>query len=275
MARYLFKILNIRKIPFYLACIFVFFSSYVEAKVIIQSSTSVKNSGLYDYLIPIFKKEKNISVYVVAVGTGAALNNAKNCDGDIVIVHAKNKEIEFVTSNFGKKRYNLMYNDFVIIGPNDDPANIAGSKSAKEAFKKIAKSKSTFLSRGDNSGTHNKEMVIWKKSQINPLIFSGKWYKETGAGQSTTLSMSVAMQAYALTDRASFISFKNKNNIKILVSDFKSLKNQYGIIEINEKNCPSSNHKEAKIFLNWILSEKGQRTISNFKLNEEQLFYTD
>ena len=137
------------------------------------------------------------------------------------------------------------------------------------------KSKSTFLSRGDNSGTHNKEMVIWKKSQINPLIFSGKWYKETGAGQSTTLSMSVAMQAYALTDRASFISFKNKNNIKILVSDFKSLKNQYGIIEINEKNCPSSNHKEAKIFLNWILSEKGQRTISNFKLNEEQLFYTD
>jgi len=275
MARYLFKILKIRKIPFYLACIFVFFSSYVEAKVIIQSSTSVKNSGLYDYLIPIFKKEKNISVYVVAVGTGAALNNAKNCDGDIVIVHAKNKEIEFVTSNFGKKRYNLMYNDFVITGPNDDPANIAGSKSAKEAFKKIAKSKSTFLSRGDNSGTHNKEMVIWKKSQINPLIFSGKWYKETGAGQSTTLSMSVAMQAYALTDRASFISFKNKNNIKILVSDFKSLKNQYGIIEINEKNCPSSNHKEAKIFLNWILSEKGQRTISNFKLNEEQLFYTD
>ena len=264
-----------RKIPFHLACIFVFFSSYVEAKVIIQSSTSVKNSGLYDYLIPIFKKEKNISVYVVAVGTGAALNNAKNCDGDIVIVHAKNKEIEFVTSNFGKKRYNLMYNDFVITGPNDDPANIAGSKSAKEAFKKIAKSKSTFLSRGDNSGTHNKEMVIWKKSQINPLIFSGKWYKETGAGQSTTLSMSVAMQAYALTDRASFISFKNKNNIKILVSDFKSLKNQYGIIEINEKNCPSSNHKEAKIFLNWILSEKGQRTISNFKLNEEQLFYTD
>ena len=272
MAKFLFKI---RQILVYLAFIFVSFSSFAESKVIIQSSTSVKNSGLYDYLLPIFKKEKNIPVYVVAVGTGAALNNAKNCDGDLVIVHATEKEIEFVRSKFGKKRYNLMYNDFVIIGPNDDPANISVSKSAKEAFIKIAERKSSFLSRGDNSGTHNKEMLIWKKSQINPLPFSGKWYKETGAGQSTTLSMSVAMQAYALTDRASFISFKNKNNIKILFSDFKSLKNQYGIIEINEMNCPSLDHKDAKVFLNWILSEKGQKIISNFKVNGKQLFFVD
>ena len=264
-----------RQFPVHFIYIFIIISSFAEAKVIIQSSTSVKNSGLYDYLLPIFKKETGISIYVVAVGTGAALNNAKNCDGDVVIVHAKNKEIEFVNSKYGKKRYNLMYNDFVITGPNDDPANISGSKTAKEAFIKIAESKSDFLSRGDNSGTHNKEMLIWKKSKINPLLFSGKWYKETGAGQSTTLSMSVAMQAYALTDRASFISFKNKNNIKILVSDFKNLKNQYGIIEMNESNCPSLNHKDARIFLNWILSEKGKKTISKFKVNGEQLFFTD
>ena len=267
----------LKKIKF---IIFLFyFFSYLELhaknKIIIQSSTSVKNSGLYNYIIPIFKEKKNIDVYIVAVGTGAALNNAKNCDGDLVIVHAKEKEINFINSGYGLKRYNLMYNNFIIVGPIDDPANISNSISPQNALKKIAKSKHNFISRGDNSGTHIKEMKLWKEAEIDPLKFSGQWYKETGSGQSTTLSMSQALNAYVLTDKASFISLKNKNNLKILFSKSKNLKNQYGILEINKKHCPNLNHEGANTFLRWILSDEGQKSISSFKIDGEQLFFTE
>ena len=262
---------------YFILLLFYFFSFlelYAKNKIIIQSSTSVKNSGLYDHILPVFKEIKDINVYIVAVGTGAALNNAKNCDGDLVIVHAKEKEKEFVNSGYGFKRHDLMYNNFIIVGPKDDPAKISTNVSPKDALKKIANGKYTFLSRGDNSGTHTKEMKLWEEAGVDPLMFSGQWYKETGSGQFTTLSMSLSLNAYVLTDRASFISFKNKKNLKILVSDFENLKNQYGIIEINKNHCPSLNHKDANIFLSWILSDEGQEVISSFKVNGEQLFFT-
>jgi tungstate transport system substrate-binding protein len=244
-----------------------------DKSIIVQSTTSTKNSGLYDYLLPKFKADTGITVHIVAVGTGQAIKNARNCDGDVLLVHAKPSELKFVASGYGIKRFDLMYNDFVIVGPPSDPAKIAGSKDAGAALKKIAAAKALFASRGDDSGTHKKEKALWKAAGINPKAASGKWYRETGSGMGATLNAGVGMGAYVMTDRATWIAFKNKGDFKIAVQGDKVLFNQYGVILINKAKCPSVKAGLGQEFIDWLLSAKGQKTIAAYKKKGQQLFF--
>ena len=256
-----------------LIIIFIFPSWIWGKDVLLQSTTSTKNSGFYSYILPIFKNQTGINVKVVAVGTGQAIRNAENCDADILIVHAKRDEEAFVENGNGIKRHNLMYNDFVILGPSEDPAEISDSKSAEEALNSIFKFGYSFISRGDNSGTHKKEKNLWENAQIEISAYSGKWYKETGSGMGTTLNITAELNAYTLSDRATWITFKNKKDLKILYEGDKNLFNQYGAILVNPKKCPYTNEEESKIFLNWLLSKNGQETIQKYKVSGIQLFY--
>ena len=187
---------------------------YVSASdIVIQSTTSTRDSGLYEYLLPKYPGYNKLNIKVVAVGTGQAIMNAKNCDGDLLIVHDKNRELEFMEKGYGIQRDSLMFNDFVIVGPSQDPAKIRNSINPVKAFQSIAKSNSKFISRSDSSGTHSAESSIWKKSKINPVPYSGKWYFESGQGMGPSLNIAVAKNAYIFTDRSSWLKFKNKRNI--------------------------------------------------------------
>ena len=243
-----------------------------DASIIVQSTTSTANSGLYDYMLPIFEKKTGIKVNVVAVGTGQAIKNAQNCDGDVLLVHAKSAEEKFVADGFGLKRSDVMYNDFIIVGPPSDPAKIKGDKSAGDALKKIAGAKANFASRGDNSGTHKAEIKLWKAAGVDIKDSSGQWYRETGSGMGATLNTAVGMGAYALTDRGTWISFKNKGDFEILVEGDKSLFNQYGIMLVNPEKCPNVKAKAGQSFIDWVLSADGQNTIRSFQLDGKQLF---
>src|SRR6056297_3297211 len=201
-----------------------------DQSIIVQPPTSTANSGLYDYLLPIFTDETGIQVNVVAVGTGQAIKNARNCDGDVLLVHAKPAEEKFIADGFGVSRADLMYNDFVIVGPPSDPAGVAGMEDAEAALKMIAETKALFASRGDDSGTHKKETRLWKAAGVDPTSASGKWYRETGSGMGATLNAGVGMGAYVLTDRATWLAFKNKGDFKIAVEGDEDLFNQYGVI---------------------------------------------
>lgn len=248
-------------------------SAAAEKSIIVQSTTSTQNSGLYDHILPIFEKKTGIKVHVVAVGTGQAIKNAIRGDGDVLLVHAKPAEEKFVADGYGVARYDVMYNDFIIVGPPSDPAKIAGMKDATAALKKIAEAKALFASRGDNSGTHKKEKALWKAAGIDPTKDSGKWYRETGSGMGATLNAAVGMGAYVLTDRGTWISYKNKGEYKIAVEGDDALFNQYGVIMVNPKKHPKVKVKEAQTFIDWILSPEGQDAIRSYKLNGEQLFY--
>jgi len=241
--------------------------------IVVQSTTSTQNSGLYEYLLPIFQKKTGIEVRVVAVGTGQAIKNAMNCDGDVLLVHAKKAELKFVASGFGVKRYDLMYNDFVIVGPANDPAGVAGTKDAVAALKKISAAKATFLSRGDDSGTNKKELALWKRAGIDVKTASGTWYRETGSGMGATLNSAVGMEAYTLTDRATWIAFKNRGDLKITVEGDKDLFNQYGIMLVNKDKCPAVKTKMGKVFMDYLLSPEGQKVIAAYKLKGQQLFF--
>lgn len=241
--------------------------------IVVQSTTSTQNSGLFDHLLPVFQKETGIEVRVVAVGTGQALKNAQNCDGDVVLVHAKAAEEKFVADGYGVKRTDVMYNDFVVVGPSADPAGLAGGKEAVKAFKMIADKKALFASRGDDSGTHKKELQLWKAAEVDVKAASGKWYRETGSGMGATLNLGVGMGAYVLADRASWIAFGNKGNFKIAVEGDPTLFNQYGVIAVNPAKCPNVKAGLAQKFEAWILSPKGQATIAAFKKNGDTLFF--
>ncbi len=241
--------------------------------IIVQSTTSTQNSGLYDYMLPIYEKKTGNKVNVVAVGTGQAIKNARNCDGDVLLVHAKPAEEKFVADGYGVKRSDLMYNDFIIVGPPADPAKVGGMKDGPKALSMIAKSEAIFASRGDNSGTHKKEKHLWKAAGIDPVKASGKWYRETGSGMGATLNAGVGMGAYVMTDRATWISFKNKGDYKIQVEGDKQLFNQYGVILVNPKKCPKVKVKEGQAFIDWLLSKDGQETIASYKLKGLQLFF--
>jgi tungstate transport system substrate-binding protein len=241
--------------------------------IIVQSTTSTANSGLYDYLLPKFRQETGISAHVVAVGTGQAIKNARNCDGDVLLVHAKSAEEKFVTEGFGIERFDVMYNDFIIVGPANDPAKIQSVKTVEESLKRIAESGSIFLSRGDNSGTHKKELALWESSGIDPVPDSGRWYRETGSGMGATLNVAVGMNAYVMTDRATWISFGNRQDFKILYQGDKKLFNQYGIIMVNPERCGTVNAGAAQVFIDWILSVKGQQIIASYVLQGKQLFF--
>ncbi len=244
-----------------------------DRSIILQSTTSTANSGLYDYILPMFTGKTKIKVHVVAVGTGQAIKNAKNGDGDVLLVHAKPAEEKFVAEGYGVKRFDVMYNDFIIVGPPSDPAKIAGMKNAEVALKKIAAAKSIFASRGDNSGTHKKELSLWKGTGSDPAAASGTWYRETGSGMGATLNAAVGMGAYSLTDRGTWISFKNKGDFRIVVEGDKTLFNQYGVILVNPKKHRNVKADEGQAFIDWILSDEGQSAIASYKLGGQQLFF--
>lgn len=246
-----------------------------DKSIILQSTTSTANSGLYDYLLPMFTKESGVTVNVVAVGTGQAIKNSKNGDGDVMLVHAKPAEEKFVADGFGVKRLDVMYNDFIIVGPPADPAKVSGMTDANAALKKIAEAKAKFASRGDNSGTHKKEKRLWKAAEIDPATGSGKWYRETGSGMGATLNAAVGMGAYAMTDRGTWISFKNKGDFKIVVEGDKNLFNQYGVILVNPAKHANVKAEDGQAFIDWITSAKGQEAIDSYKLGGEQLFFSN
>lgn len=241
--------------------------------IIVQSTTSTANSGLYDYLLPLFTAESGITVNVVAVGTGQAITNASNCDGDLLLVHAKPAEEKFVADGLGTSRTDLMYNDFILVGPAADPAGIAGITDATAALTKLAGSGAIFASRGDDSGTDKKEKQLWAEASIDPMLASGDWYRETGSGMGATLNAAIGMGAYALTDRATWISFENKQDFDIMVEGDTDLFNQYGVIPVNPAVCPSVNAAGAQAFADWLLSAEGQTAIAAYKIDGQQLFF--
>ena len=244
-----------------------------DKSIILQSTTSTANSGLYDALLPQFEAKTGIKVNVVAVGTGQAIKNAQNGDGDVLLVHAKVSEEKFVAEGYGVERFDVMYNDFIIVGPPSDPAHVAGSKDATAAMKAIADSQSLFASRGDNSGTHKKEVALWKQAGVDAKAGSGAWYRETGSGMGATLNAAVGMGAYALTDRGTWISFKNKGDYQIAVEGDNNLFNQYGVILVNPAKHANVKQAEGQAFIDWILSDEGQNAIAAYQLNGQQLFF--
>ncbi len=244
-----------------------------NAYILLQSTTSTKNSGLYEYLLPIFKADSGIEVRVVAVGTGQAIRNARNGDADVLIVHAKSREEEFVRDGFGLTRHELMYNDFVIVGPSEDPARIQSTDKVIDALSLIAKTQSVFVSRGDDSGTHIKELSLWSHTGINVQDYSGHWYREAGAGMGVTLNIAVAMNGYTLTDRSTWVSFGNKQNHKILFQGDPPLNNQYSVIAVNPDKHPHVKIALANKFVDWLLSERGQVAIADYRVEGQQLFF--
>jgi len=241
--------------------------------IIVQSTTSTQNSGLYDVLLPQFTAKTGIDVRVVAVGTGQAIKNAQNCDGDVLLVHAKSAEEKFVSEGYGVARTDLMYNDFIIVGPAADPAGIAGARDAAGALATIRAADAPFASRGDNSGTHQAEMALWKAAEIDPTTDSGGWYRETGSGMGATLNVAVGMGAYALTDRATWIAFGNKGDYRIAVEGDAAMFNQYGVILVSPERCPNVKAKDGQTFIDWILSGEGQAAIAAYQRDGRQLFF--
>ncbi|MEL6197115.1 MAG: substrate-binding domain-containing protein [Pseudomonadota bacterium] len=241
--------------------------------VLIQSTTSTQNAGLYDAILPGFTEATGIEVRVVAVGTGQAIKNARNCDGDVLLVHAKAAEEAFVEAGYGLNRFDVMYNDFVIVGPGADPAGVAGKTDAAAALAAIAEAGAPFASRGDDSGTHKKERALWDAAGVDAAAASGGWYRETGSGMGATLNIAAGMGAYALTDRATWLAFGNKANLAVLVEGDARLFNQYGVIAVNPARCPSVNATGAAAFVDWILSPAGQAAIAAHHRAGTQLFF--
>ena len=244
-----------------------------DESILVQSTTSTANSGLYDYLLPMFEEESGIQVNVVAVGTGQAIQNARNCDGDVLLVHAQEQEEQFVEDGMGLERSDLMYNDYIVVGPPSDPAGVAGMQDAEAAFTQIAEAEAAFASRGDESGTHSKELQLWEAAGVDVSGASGGWYRETGSGMGATLNTAVGMDAYALADRATWISFENKGSFEILVEGDEELFNQYGVILVSPEACPSVNADAGQAFIDWLLSEEGQSAIAEYQVSGQQLFF--
>ncbi len=239
----------------------------------LQSTTSTENSGLLRFILPKFTDKTGIAVRVVAVGTGQALKNARNGDGDVLLVHAKAAEEKFVKEGWGVERFDVMSNDFVIVGPKEDPAGLGNAKSVAEALKLIADKKAQFLSRGDDSGTHKAERRLWTAADIDPTPASGAWYREAGSGMGATINTAIGMRAYLLTDRATWISYQNKAEHKVVFEGKPQLFNQYGIIQVNPARHPRVNAKGAAQLIDWILSKAGQDAIAAFKVDDQQMFY--
>lgn len=241
--------------------------------IVVQSTTSTENSGLFKHILPLFEARTGIDVRVVAVGTGQALKNAERGDGDVVLVHDRAAEQKFVADGFGVKRHDVMYNDYVIVGPKGDPAGIAGAKDAGEAFKKIAAARAPFASRGDDSGTHKAELALWSAAGVDVKKASGDWYRATGSGMGPTLNTAAGMGAYALTDRGTWISFKNRGSLELLVEGDERLFNSYGVILVNPARHPTVKANEGQAFIDWLTGPEGQEAIRSFKINGQQLFF--
>jgi tungstate transport system substrate-binding protein len=244
-----------------------------EKFIVVASTTSTEDSGLFKYLLPLFKAKAGIDVRVVAQGTGQALATARKGDADVVFVHDKVAEQKFVDEGFGVDRREVMYNDFIIVGPKTDPAKLSGNKDVIESLKKIAASQSPFASRGDKSGTHAAELRYWKQADIDPQTGKGSWYRETGSGMGPTLNTASAMSAYAFTDRGTWLSFKNRGDLGVVVEGDTKLFNQYGIMLVNPAKHAHIKKELGQAFINWITSPEGQSAIANYKIEGQQLFF--
>ena len=243
-----------------------------EKSIVVSSTTSTEQSGLFSFILPIFKMKSGIDVKVVAVGTGQALDIGRRGDADVVFVHDKPAEEKFISEGFSTQRNEVMYNDFVLIGPKSDPAKIAGGKDIQAAFKKIASFQAPFISRGDKSGTHAAELRYWKDTGITPTS-STSWYKETGSGMGPALNTASGMNGYILADRATWLTFKNRGDLTILVQGDPKLFNQYGVMLVNPAKFPNVKKTEGQVFIDWILSKNGQDVIASYQIGGEQLFF--
>lgn len=244
-----------------------------ENFIVVQSTTSTEQSGLFDHILPKFEEKTGIEVRVVAVGTGQAIKNAQNGDGDVLFVHSKPDEERFVAEGYGVKRFDVMYNDFVLVGPEDDPAGVAGGRDAAEALRKIAAAQAPFVSRGDDSGTHKAELKLWQEAGVDPRGASGTWYRETGSGMGPTLNTAAAMNAYTLADRGTWLSFQNRGELEVLVEGDRRLFNQYGVILVNPEKHPHVKAELGQKFVDWLISPEGQAAIASYKINGQQLFF--
>ena len=241
--------------------------------ITVSSTTSTENSGLFKHILPIFREKTGIDVRVIAQGTGQALDMGRRGDCDVVFVHNRNAELEMVAQGWFVNRRDVMYNDFVIVGPKADPAKVAGMKDAVAALTRIHDAGAPFASRGDRSGTHSAELRLWKAAQIDPTRGKGQWYRETGSGMGATLNTASGMDAYALTDRGTWLSFKNRGNLTIVVEGDKRLFNQYGVMLVNPGKHASVKKDLGMQFVDWVVSPEGQRAIATHKINGEQLFF--
>jgi len=244
-----------------------------ENFITVASTTSTENSGLFGELLPMFQEETGIEVRVVAVGTGQAIKLAENGDADVLFVHHKASEEQFVADGFGVARHEVMYNDYVIVGPASDPAGINGSKDVADAFQKVAAAEAPFASRGDDSGTHKAELALWEEAGIDVAGASGTWYRETGSGMGPTLNTAAGMDAYALTDRGTWLSFDNRQDLEIAVEGDPRLFNQYGIILVNPEKHPHVKADLGQTFIDWVISDQGQEAIGAFQINGQQAFF--
>jgi tungstate transport system substrate-binding protein len=240
---------------------------------VVASTTSAQDSGLFEYLLPIFKEKTGITVKVLAQGTGQALDTARRGDADVVFVHAKSAEEKFLAEGEGVKRFPVMYNDFVLIGPKDDPAGIKGVKDVAKAFQIIKEKQACFVSRGDRSGTHIAELNLWKTANIDIEKDNGPWYKSIDQGMGAALNFTNASNCYVLSDRGTWIHFKNRGDLQILVEGDKRLFNQYGVILVNPAKHPDVKKELGQQLIDWLVSPDGQKTIANYKIDGEQLFY--
>ncbi|MBI4275904.1 MAG: extracellular solute-binding protein [Rhizobiales bacterium] len=246
-----------------------------DKSIVVSSTTSTQDSGLFGHILPLFKTKTGIDVKVVSQGTGQALETGRRGDADVVFVHARAQEEKFVAEGFGVKRYPVMYNDFVLIGPKSDPAGIKGSKDIVAALKAVKTKAAPFISRGDKSGTHAAELNLWKTAGIGIATEKGPWYKEIGQGMGAALNTASAANAYVLADRGTWISFKNRGDLLIAVEGDKKLFNQYGIILVNPAKHPSVKKDFGQQFVDWLVSPDGQGAINAYKINGEQLFFAN
>jgi tungstate transport system substrate-binding protein len=244
-----------------------------DKSIVVASTTSTQDSGLFEYLLPLYRQKTGVTVKVVAQGTGQALDTGRRGDADVVFVHAKSAELKFLSEGHGVKRYPVMYNDFVLIGPNSDPAGIKGLKDVAKAFAAIKDKQASFISRGDRSGTHIAELQLWKDSGIDIEKDKGQWYKSIGQGMGAALNTAGASNAYVLSDRGTWIHFQNKGNLQILVEGDKRMFNQYGVMLVSPEKHPNVKKDLGQQFIDYLISPEGQNDIANYKINGEQLFY--
>jgi tungstate transport system substrate-binding protein len=248
-------------------------SALAQRFITVASTTSTEQSGLFGHLLPIFEQKTGIGVRVVAVGTGQALDLGRRGDADVVFVHARAAEEEFSSRGYGVRRYPVMYNDFVVIGPKADPAGISGSADTLDAFRKIASEEAAFVSRGDRSGTHVAELALWEAAGIDIENEKGPWYRATGQGMGPALNTASALNAYILADRGTWLAFSNRGELAILVEGDRRLMNQYGVILVNPERHPHVKRAEGQAFIDWLVSPEGQAAIAAFRIGGEQLFF--
>ena len=261
-----------------LSCAFLTFATTALAQaperfIVVSSTTSTTDSGLFNHLLPLFKAKTGIDVRVVSQGTGQALDTGRRGDADVVFVHAKAQEEKFVADGFGVTRQPVMYNDFVLIGPKSDPASVKGSTDIVAAIKAIQTKQSPFVSRGDKSGTHAAELALWKQAGIEIEQAKGPWYREIGQGMGAALNTASALNGYVLADRATWLNFKNRGDLAIMVEGDKRLFNQYGVILVNPTKHPHVKAKDGQAFIDWLISPDGQNAIGDYKINGDVLFF--